>query len=280
MIDYRRRQEREVPRRKLVRGPDGRLRSSGEGDIGDIWAEQKRLRLAEAILEDKRRADKKAQRSAKISRFKHMLRPSRRKAVAEEPPKERIVTIDLPRLRLPTLRLKGSKKKRLAVSGAVLVIVVGGAAGLLFLPDNKANKQQPTRADVLSVEDLRQSPDFQAILPSGKTIEDLGGWLRVSPPDKDPVFAFVDTVEGAQLNVSQQRLPDDFKQDAAGELAELANQFGAKEKITVDQVDAYIGTSAKGPQSVLMVKSELLILIRASSALTNEQWVVYIASLH
>ncbi len=48
------------PKVRLHRGIDGRLRSSSvesaESDIGDLWAAQKRIRLAEAIEEDKKRA--------------------------------------------------------------------------------------------------------------------------------------------------------------------------------------------------------------------------------
>src|SRR5437868_13763575 len=45
----------------LRRAADGRLRSAGEErDIADIWAEQERLRLKQAIEEDRRREERRA----------------------------------------------------------------------------------------------------------------------------------------------------------------------------------------------------------------------------
>ncbi len=49
---------RERAKIRLHRGADGRLKPSDDDDNGDIWAQQERIRLAEALEEDKRRKER------------------------------------------------------------------------------------------------------------------------------------------------------------------------------------------------------------------------------
>jgi hypothetical protein len=123
------------------------------------------------------------------------------------------------------------------------------------------------------------TPNYKTLLPTGKTIESLGGWTRVSPPEKNPVFAYVDRLGNSQINVSQQPLPDDFKSDAEQKIEELALGFKASEKITMGNTIVHIGTSAKGPQSVIFSKNDLLILIKSTVHIDNNLWAEYISTL-
>lgn len=247
------------PGRRLIRGADGRLRSATAGsDIGDVWAEQKRIRLNEAIEEDQRQAEKSKKKTAGV--------------------KEVVFNISLPKLRLPKFKPKKlpkiSKRWVIAAGLAVLLAAAAFATYKLFIQDEPKVVQ-----GVLAEGEVSQTPDFATVLPEGKDVEDLGGWARISPPDKDPAFAYVDVLDGVQLNVSQQQLPNNFKQDKDGELAKLAEQFSANQKITVGENVVYIGTSSKGPQSVITSIDGLLILIKSSGPLNNEQWSGYIDSL-
>ena len=256
-MDYRG-DNNQRPARRLIRGADGRLRSGSDGsDIGDVWAEQKRIRLNEAIQEDKRRAEKKQKRNAAS--------------------KEVTVNISLPKLRLPKIKpkLPNISKKWLIIAVVVFVLAVGGVVAYRVLVGDEPKVVQ----GVLDANEVAQTPDFATVLPEGKDINQLGGWARVSPPDKDPAFAYVDVLDGIQLNVSQQQLPDSFKRDKDAELAKLAEQFSANQNITVGETVVYIGTSSKGPQSVITSIDGLLILIKSAGPLTNEQWSSYIASL-
>lgn len=125
-----------------------------------------------------------------------------------------------------------------------------------------------------------QKPEFDTILPQGKSIESLGGWSRVSPPDRDPTFAYVDLLDGKDISVSQQLVPPAISDDPAGGVQSVAYDFNAKDRsIASDGTIFYIGTSSKGPQSIIFTKNDLLILIKSSASIDKQIWSEYIASL-
>lgn len=268
MREYRRKPV-ERPRLKLTRGVDGRLKSAEETGIADIWAEQKRIRLAEAILEDKQRTERKIKRQEALGHLKT------RGLGAVKALGLRTRRVKLPGRSWLPKRLP-SKRVRMVVASVVLV--TGLASGAMVWQGGDPKEKPTTTSKTLAQKSER--PSFATLLPEGKTLEELGGWQRVSPPDKEAVYAFVDTINGIQINVSQQPLPESFKKDTAGSLAALAKDFNANEKITVGTQTAYIGTSEKGPQSVIFAKDNLLILMRSSQAIPNDYWGVYINSLH
>ena len=123
-------------------------------------------------------------------------------------------------------------------------------------------------------------PSFQTVLPSGQAITSLGGWHRVTPPGDDPVFAYSDTIDSVPISVSEQPLPDAFKRDTASAVADLAKQYNATTKLKAGDVAVYVGTSAKGPQSTILTKHNLLILIKSKSQIDNSSWTDYVSSLN
>ncbi len=270
----------ERPSLRLVRGPDGRLRSAGDDpEITDVWAEQQRIRLAEAIAQDKQQAEKRQKQGTLLSRWRPKLRRRSTTPKAATPLKEVELQISLPKLKLP---FKKIAKKRVVIGGMGLVVVAALiVSGVMAYQHQKtgtvAKKNQQTTTRTLG--ERSEKPSYTTLLPDGKDIDQLGGWQRVSPPDQEAVFAYVDKLSGIQINVSEQPLPESFKTDVAGKVADLAKQFNAKETIEVDGITVYIGTSAKGPQSVVLVKNDLLILIKSTSKIDNDQWAGYIASL-
>jgi hypothetical protein len=125
-----------------------------------------------------------------------------------------------------------------------------------------------------------QNPDFDTVLPVGKTIEDLGGWGRVSPPDRDPVYAYSDTLASVHIVVSEQKVPSDFSSDVPGHLSRIAKQFGASKKLTTtDGAILYLGTAANGSQSIVTSKNGLLILMRSTSVIGDQIWNDYVFAL-
>jgi len=260
MREYQRK-EFDRPRLNLVRGMDGRLRSVGDRqgnappkvDRVSISNPGHVVTLPEAPIE---------QASVKRAR------------------RER-ARIKLPRLSLP--KFERFQKGHMFAAGGVLLVVVLGATSYGALGRGKQQPIDPptsaANTDVLDVTDTA-GPEFDALLPTGKNIEDLGGWARVSPENKAPVFAFVDIVSDVQLNISQQELPESLRVDTTHEVEKLAKGFAANEKIIVGEDTVYIGTSIHGPQSVIFTQNGLLILIKSSATLTNDQWIGYISSLH
>lgn len=260
--------ERRQP--QLIRGADGRLRSaSSSDDIGDIWAEQRRIKLQEAIEEDKKRAANKAKRKA---RWQKLLRKGK-KGTTRRGGSDRETGSEKARLALPKWLSKRRKKQYLLAAAVVGVLVVG-YGGFWLLGGRGAESAKKTTSETLGVDSVK--PEYDTVLPLGKTIQGLGGWARVSPPDKAPVFAYADKIDGVQIRVSQQPLPSSFKKDLPEKLAELAEQFNAKEKLTVGDTTMFVGTSIKGPQSAVLSKKNLLILISSDAKLSNKQWTDYI----
>lgn len=124
------------------------------------------------------------------------------------------------------------------------------------------------------------TPEFKTILPAGKKIDQLGGWTRVSPPDRDPVFAYADKIGNIPVIVSQQVLPQDFDNDTASQMSQLASNYYANRSVQAGDTKVYLGTSAKGPQSAIFTKSHLLILIKAQASVPDDAWKSYVQSLN
>lgn len=174
--------------------------------------------------------------------------------------------------------LSPRKKQATKITGTIFFVAVIATLSV-FILGSLYQKSTLTSENDFSSSSKQKTPDYATILPEGKTIEQLGGWTRVSPPDRNPVFAYIDTINGKTINISQQPLPTEFKEDTNSQIEQLASGYKATEKVTVGEVTVFIGTSAKGPQSVIFTKNNLLILIKSSVPLTEDEWAGYVKSL-
>lgn len=257
------------PRGVLRRTADGRLLpATSEHDIGDIWAEQKRIQLHEAIEQDRRQAAKKASGTREFEIKIHM-------------PKLHLGSfVNRARGLGPRRLTRGQKRWLLATLAFVVILVIVPFAYNRVAPGFR--KQTATSHNKVASANTPiggTKPDFPTLLP-GKTIDKLGGWGRVSPPDKDPVFAYSDMLANVHIVVSEQRLPQSFESNLEGQLAQTAKQFGAATKLsTATTTTVYLGTASNGSQSVITSKKDLLILIRSSSKIADDQWASYLDSL-
>lgn len=179
------------------------------------------------------------------------------------------------------IRKKLSKipRKQLLFGGIICVVALVALASYILLTQHTSKPISTPQATGTTPSLTKGTPDYSTVLPVDKSIKDLGGWTRVSPPDRNPVFAYVDKIGNETINVSEQPLPEDFKTDTAQQIDLLAQGFKANEKITVGTVTVHIGTSEKGPQSIIFSKNNLLILIKSSIRIDNSQWAEYINSL-
>lgn len=185
--------------------------------------------------------------------------------------------VDAPRL--AHIRRLVFHKHTLLITGAVVIAGIG--IGLLNEPlRQQLIAQTPIGGTATTAPTSTEVPGFATILPKNKSIDELGGWKRISPPNNDPVFAYTDKLDGVPISISQQPLPPAFKADAATQLAELAKKFNATTKLEADGTTIYLGTSAKGPQSVLFVKNDLLIMIKSQNKVSNGAWETYAKSLN
>lgn len=125
----------------------------------------------------------------------------------------------------------------------------------------------------------KEKPPYKTLLPAGKSADALGGWKRISPPDRAPVYAYADSIGTTHIAVSQQPLPSAFKTNTEQKIAQMATDFSANDIIDYPGGKAYLGTSVEGPQSVIFTKSGLLILIKSTSPIDKSIWVQYITSL-
>ncbi len=176
-----------------------------------------------------------------------------------------------------TNKLPAKTKKWLV---RIIILVVLFTGGYMFAHQKQSPSTTKNTQTVSTSPVGGTSPTFDTLLPRGKTIQQLGGWGRVSPPDSNPVFAYVDTLERVQITVSEQPLPDNFSNNPDAEVKDLAAGFNATERAVADDATVYfIGTSVKGPQSVILAKKETLILIKAPIQIKPEIWATYIASL-
>lgn len=198
--------------------------------------------------------------------------------------KEKIASLSSPKLPIfKKVRIRFPKIPRKTLSiGAVICMMAIISLGIYYSSITRTTKVIP-KSDGRTVSNKpvleHGTPKYSTILPADKNIKDLGGWTRVSPSDSDPVFAYADKIGDISIIVSQQPLPDNFKTDTAQAVEGLAQDFKATEKITVGDITVHIGSSQDGPQSIIFSKGDLLILIKSSSKITNDQLIKYISSL-
>lgn len=125
----------------------------------------------------------------------------------------------------------------------------------------------------------KENPPFATILPKGKSATSLGGWTRVSPSDRNAVYAYVDRIDTTSIIVSQQPIPESFASDPSGSIQKLAEGYSADHTLVVGDITVYLGKSAKGPQSLIFTTRGLLVLIKSSATIAEDRWVSYIKSL-
>ncbi len=144
------------------------------------------------------------------------------------------------------------------------------AAGIIIYQLSTTSGKQAQNSFASSV------PSYETVLPTSKSIEKLGGWQQVNPPGENPVFAYTDHIGDISVTVSQQPMPAPLN----GDVSDLAKSYNATDTIDANGIKAHIGTSAKGPQSVIFTKDDLLILIKSQDRVDHQSWIEYISSLN
>lgn len=170
-------------------------------------------------------------------------------------------------------------RKTKLIGGTMMAITLVTLGGYYWLNGNSTTNATDPNSLEASFNLERGTPKYPTVMPAGKTAESLGGWTRISPKDRNPVYAYVDKIGNTSINVSQQPLPENFLADTAAKVEQLAINFKANEKVTIGSMDVHIGTSANGPQSVIFYKDTTLVLIKSTNKIDTNQWTQYINSL-
>jgi hypothetical protein len=204
-------------------------------------------------------------------------KPVKPAAHHEEGVKKIQVQITVPKFKRPKLPAKltaklASKRFRIGASAVVLVVVVAGVASQTIL--SSGTKDDGSKG-VLSTQD--QKPDFTTLLPDGKESNTVSGDVAYDAQRK--VTSYTDTIMGQNVTVSQQPLPEDFKDNPDEKVKKLAEGFSATDVISTSTPKAYLGTSIKGPQTVIFTKNGLLIFILSNSKIDKHDWAEYITKL-
>lgn len=187
------------------------------------------------------------------------------------------INISIPRINLkkPGFKIPPkliSYKKHVIVGVAVIIVVTGATTALLFTKNN--DKKATDTPGVLAEND--QKANFAYSLPKGSS-EGLDGAVKFDVQRK--VVNYTDSIGGVAITISQQPLPEAFKQDTDAKVRKMAEDFSATKTIATANPTAYVGTSAKGPQTVIFSKKDLLVFIQSTKEIDDHDWAEYITSL-
>ena len=117
------------------------------------------------------------------------------------------------------------------------------------------------------LKDSITKPPFQVAAPK----KDLHSG-QVAYDSTKGVAVYSIKLKDRNLVVSQQLLPEGFKSDPTSRLKTLAETIYAKDAIAGKNSTAYLGTSIKGPQTLVFVTNELLVFIKSDGKIDNDQW--------
>jgi hypothetical protein len=173
-------------------------------------------------------------------------------------------------------KLSSSSKKEKTVWAIVIVILAISFASYRVLINNTDSDGIKSSNGNNLLKLKRGTPAFSALIPNGKNIKDLDARIN---DGGQPLFFFSDKIAQSTITVSQQPLPESFKNNTAGQIEILAKNSGANDIITVGEVTVYIARPPEGLENIIFTKNGLLIYIKTSARLTNEQWSIYISSL-
>lgn len=165
---------------------------------------------------------------------------------------------------------------------ASVILVIGLLSTVVYFVKNhdKKSQNEPQKVNqsqsTVGSKPADHDPEFEMLQPQGRTIKKENVYY-----DKEKNFAkYDDEISGAKITVSQQPLPDSFKEDVGKELERVSKNFGATEKLSVDNGSyAYYGQSASGPQTIIYVKNDVLMFIRTQREIDKASILVYLNNL-
>lgn len=186
------------------------------------------------------------------------------------------INIGLPKLRKPIFPkiIKSNAKPIIYTGGGLVITGVLVGSLVLFRKNTISSTDTSDSTGVLSEKNAK--PEFAYTVPDGEE-KRIDGAVRYDAEKK--VVNYKDSIGGVPIVISQQPLPTGFKEGTQDKVKKLAEEFAATEELVTANPTAYLGTSAKGPQTVIFAKNNLLIFIQSTKEIDKADWAQYITAL-
>lgn len=261
----------------------GSIRDRFSKKANDDWVEwlsddEPPKDIKAALQSDKPRVIRPASAYSSVSDEVKRSRLKRAGATTSAPtPDEKASTVSinihLPELHLPKIKLP---YKSIAYWGAVGAVTIGvsiGARALVgLLPTHKSN---------VAVKGVQtSSPSFTPVAPSDKPDLAKGSTNNTTSYDATrQLFSYIDTYLNGRITVSQQILPESFKNSQKA-LADVAATIGATRTFETAFGTVYVATSSNdSSQRLVFVHKDLLVLMESNKKYDDDAWKYYIENL-
>lgn len=195
------------------------------------------------------------------------------------------IQISMPSFRRPTWlpymrHLPWRQIRSYAVVGVTCVVLaIGTRAALEFLPHKTGSKPQDVKGASTTNTGPDATPTYAPIVPESKKDLATPGQGKGSFDAARQMYVYSDTLNGANLVVSQQPVPKEVTADA-GQFAKIAASVGAKQSFATAFGEAYMSQKEEsGEQIVVFAYQERLLFIRSDKRFDSESWKFYIESL-
>lgn len=175
------------------------------------------------------------------------------------------------------------RQRVIIVGASLLVLLLVGAWGVFVIRHSltQSSTSSPSPQNGTKIPPgkgpKKATPTFDTLTPSGTTSSQ--NWSLVSPPGRDPVYAYTDKIGGVSVIISQQPLPLTFRAKPEEHVRGLATNYAATDTLDINGLTVYTGISSNGPQSIIFTKGDLLILIKADSTVPDNALRSYISKL-
>ncbi len=163
-------------------------------------------------------------------------------------------------------------KKVINISLIALIALSSLMIAKTVFVDSKSNNNSD---EVKGIEAKKnEKPDFVIYYPTNEKTKEM------SYDANKKVASYPDQIDTIPITISQQKLPDTFKANPIVELEKLAKQINANTKLeAVGGINAFMGQSVRGPQTVVFVKDQTLIFIKSDSQVAISAWNNYLDTL-
>ncbi len=194
----------------------------------------------------------------KFSRLREGVSENFRKAKASLP---NIKKISVPKV-----------KKKYVVGAAGIVIVLAIVPLIISQIKDKPEGNTGITEEQATDDQKPNVAQFKVFVPQD-------GAAQARYDQDKQISSYQDTINGVNLTITQQALPEKFKSNTAEEIKAFATAQNFKDSLSVDNGVAYVGMSAFGPQSVVYQKDQTLIFIQSVKKIPNGTWIKYLNGL-